>query len=79
MHHPGEALDYGMVGQNSGLLSNELAPVAGVKQPGPGHEGSHQGIKDDLALKYICAAIRAGGHSGDAACAPPVGRARAAG
>ncbi|MEN9658499.1 MAG: succinate-semialdehyde dehydrogenase [Pseudomonadota bacterium] len=49
-----EALEYGMVGINTGLISNEIAPFGGVKQSGLGREGSHYGMDDYLAIKYLC-------------------------
>ncbi|BCL76682.1 glutarate-semialdehyde dehydrogenase DavD [Jeongeupia sp. HS-3] len=49
-----EALEYGMVGINTGLISTEVAPFGGVKQSGLGREGSHYGIDDYLELKYLC-------------------------
>ncbi|AKJ40744.1 NAD-dependent succinate-semialdehyde dehydrogenase [Pragia fontium] len=49
-----EALEYGMVGINTGLISNEVAPFGGVKQSGLGREGSEYGIDDYLELKYLC-------------------------
>ncbi|WP_175104548.1 NAD-dependent succinate-semialdehyde dehydrogenase [Pararobbsia alpina] len=49
-----EALEYGMVGINTGLISNEVAPFGGVKQSGMGREGSKYGIEDYLAIKYWC-------------------------
>ncbi|OLP58881.1 succinate-semialdehyde dehydrogenase (NADP(+)) [Xaviernesmea oryzae] len=52
-----EALEYGMVGHNTGLISNEVAPFGGVKQSGLGREGSHYGIEDYLEIKYLCTAI----------------------
>jgi len=51
-----EALDYGMVGINSGLISNEVAPFGGVKQSGLGREGSHHGIDEYLEIKYLAMA-----------------------
>ena len=51
-----EALEYGMVGVNEGVISNEVAPFGGVKESGLGREGSHYGIDDFLELKYICIA-----------------------
>jgi succinate-semialdehyde dehydrogenase / glutarate-semialdehyde dehydrogenase len=51
-----EALEYGMVGINTGLLSNEVAPFGGVKQSGLGREGSHYGIDDYVVIKYLCIA-----------------------
>ncbi|WP_136684291.1 NAD-dependent succinate-semialdehyde dehydrogenase [Falsirhodobacter xinxiangensis] len=52
-----EALEYGMVGHNTGLISNEVAPFGGVKQSGLGREGSKYGIEEYLEIKYICSAI----------------------
>jgi succinate-semialdehyde dehydrogenase/glutarate-semialdehyde dehydrogenase len=49
-----EALEYGMVGVNTGLISTETAPFGGVKQSGLGREGSHYGIEDYLEVKYVC-------------------------
>ena len=49
-----EALDYGMVGVNEGLISTEVAPFGGVKQSGLGREGSKYGIEDYLEIKYLC-------------------------
>jgi len=49
-----EALEYGMVGINTGLISNEIAPFGGVKQSGLGREGSHYGMDDYLVIKYLC-------------------------
>jgi succinate-semialdehyde dehydrogenase/glutarate-semialdehyde dehydrogenase len=49
-----EALEYGMVGINTGLISNEVAPFGGVKQSGIGREGSRYGIEDYLVIKYLC-------------------------
>ena len=48
-----ERLEYGMVGVNTGLISNEVAPFGGVKQSGIGREGSHLGMDDYLVVKYI--------------------------
>jgi succinate-semialdehyde dehydrogenase/glutarate-semialdehyde dehydrogenase len=52
-----EALENGMVGVNTGLISTEVAPFGGVKQSGLGREGSHHGVEDYLEMKYICIAI----------------------
>jgi len=49
-----EGLESGMVGVNTGLISNEIAPFGGVKQSGLGREGSHYGLDDYLVIKYIC-------------------------
>ncbi len=50
----GEALEYGMVGINTGIISNEVAPFGGIKQSGIGREGSKYGIEDYLEVKYLC-------------------------
>jgi succinate-semialdehyde dehydrogenase/glutarate-semialdehyde dehydrogenase len=50
----GEALESGMVGINTGIFSNEVAPFGGVKQSGLGREGSKYGIEDYLEIKYMC-------------------------
>jgi len=52
-----EALEYGMVGVNTGLISNEMAPFGGMKQSGLGREGSRHGLDDYMELKYICLSI----------------------
>ena len=52
-----EALEYGMVGINTGLISTEVAPFGGVKQSGLGREGSHHGIEDYLEMKYLCMSV----------------------
>jgi succinate-semialdehyde dehydrogenase/glutarate-semialdehyde dehydrogenase len=52
-----EGLESGMVGVNTGLISNEVAPFGGVKQSGLGREGSKYGIDDYLAVKYVCLGI----------------------
>ena len=49
-----EALEYGMVGINEGMISTEVAPFGGVKQSGLGREGSKYGIEEYLELKYLC-------------------------
>ena len=49
-----EALEYGMVGVNTGLISNEMAPFGGVKQSGLGREGSVFGMDDFIEMKYVC-------------------------
>ncbi|MCP3720183.1 NAD-dependent succinate-semialdehyde dehydrogenase [Paraburkholderia sp. CNPSo 3281] len=51
-----EQLEYGIVGINTGLISNEVAPFGGVKQSGIGREGSKYGIEDYLSIKYLCMA-----------------------
>ncbi|WP_322031349.1 NAD-dependent succinate-semialdehyde dehydrogenase [Paraburkholderia sp. J76] len=51
-----EQLEYGIVGINTGLISNEVAPFGGVKQSGVGREGSKYGIEDYLSIKYLCMA-----------------------
>jgi len=52
-----EALEYGIVGVNTGIISTEVAPFGGVKQSGLGREGSHFGIEDFMELKYVCLSI----------------------
>jgi succinate-semialdehyde dehydrogenase/glutarate-semialdehyde dehydrogenase len=51
-----EGLEYGIVGVNTGVISNEMAPFGGVKESGNGREGSKYGIDDYLEIKYICLA-----------------------
>lgn len=53
----GEALEYGMVGINEGLISTEVAPFGGIKESGSGREGSKYGIEDYLEIKYMCMGI----------------------
>ncbi len=52
-----EALEVGMVGVNTGIFSNEVAPFGGIKQSGLGREGSKYGIEDYVEMKYVCIAI----------------------
>ena len=52
-----EALEYGIVGINTGLFSTEVAPFGGVKQSGLGREGSRHGTEDFLEMKYLCLSI----------------------
>jgi succinate-semialdehyde dehydrogenase/glutarate-semialdehyde dehydrogenase len=52
----GEALEYGMVGVNTGLISTAEVPFGGVKQSGLGREGAHQGIDEYVEIKYLCIA-----------------------
>jgi len=49
-----EAIEYGIVGLNTGIISTEVAPFGGVKESGTGREGSKYGILDYTELKYIC-------------------------
>ena len=49
-----EALEYGMVGINTGLISTEVAPFGGMKESGIGREGSRYGIKEFIEVKYLC-------------------------
>ena len=49
-----EALEYGMVGINEGIISTEVAPFGGIKQSGMGREGSKYGIEDYMEIKYLC-------------------------
>ena len=51
-----EALDSGMVGINTGLISNEVAPFGGVKQSGLGREGAHEGLMEFLETQYVSVA-----------------------
>ena len=57
VHRVQEALEYGIVGVNTGLISTEVAPFGGIKQSGLGREGSRHGIEDYTDLKYICTQI----------------------
>jgi succinate-semialdehyde dehydrogenase / glutarate-semialdehyde dehydrogenase len=52
-----EALEYGMVGVNTGLISTEVAPFGGVKQSGLGREGSKYGMDEFMTVKYLCMAV----------------------
>jgi succinate-semialdehyde dehydrogenase/glutarate-semialdehyde dehydrogenase len=52
-----EALEFGMVGLNTGSISNEVAPFGGVKQSGVGREGSKYGIEEYLEMKYVCVGL----------------------
>jgi len=52
-----EALEYGIVGINTGIISTEVAPFGGVKQSGLGREGSHHGIEEYMELKYMCMSV----------------------
>ena len=56
-----EALETGIVGVNTGLISTEVAPFGGVKQSGLGREGSHYGVEDYLEMKYVCIGIESTG------------------
>ncbi|MEO1705730.1 MAG: aldehyde dehydrogenase family protein, partial [Pseudomonadota bacterium] len=52
-----EALEYGIVGINTGIISTEVAPFGGVKQSGLGREGSRHGIDEFLEMKYLCMSV----------------------
>lgn len=52
-----EALEYGMVGLNTGAISTEVAPFGGIKESGIGREGSHFGVEDYLDIKLVCLAV----------------------
>ena len=52
-----EALEYGIVGVNTGIISTEVAPFGGIKQSGQGREGSHHGVEDYLEMKYVCMSV----------------------
>ncbi|MGH8599590.1 MAG: aldehyde dehydrogenase family protein, partial [Burkholderiales bacterium] len=49
-----EALEYGIVGINTGIISTEVAPFGGIKESGIGREGSKYGIEEFLEVKYLC-------------------------
>jgi succinate-semialdehyde dehydrogenase/glutarate-semialdehyde dehydrogenase len=49
-----EALEYGLVGVNTGLMSTEVAPFGGMKESGLGREGSRYGIDEYTEMKYVC-------------------------
>ena len=49
-----ESLQYGIVGINEGIISNEMAPFGGMKESGNGREGSKYGLDDYLEIKYVC-------------------------
>jgi succinate-semialdehyde dehydrogenase/glutarate-semialdehyde dehydrogenase len=53
-----EALEYGMVGINAGIVSTEVAPFGGMKQSGMGREGSKYGIDSYVELKYLCMGVK---------------------
>ncbi len=52
-----EALEAGIVGINTGLISTEVAPFGGIKQSGLGREGSKHGLDDYLEIKYLCMGV----------------------
>jgi succinate-semialdehyde dehydrogenase/glutarate-semialdehyde dehydrogenase len=56
-HRVAEALEYGMVGMNTGLISSEIAPFGGIKESGFGREGSRYGIDEYLNMKLVCTAV----------------------
>ncbi len=66
-----EALEYGMVGVNTGIISTEVAPFGGIKQSGLGREGSHHGMEDYMEMKYICLSVLT------VSCGAPLRRAAA--
>ena len=57
VHRVSEALEYGIVGVNTGIISTEVAPFGGVKASGLGREGSRHGIEDYMEMKYVCLSI----------------------
>jgi succinate-semialdehyde dehydrogenase/glutarate-semialdehyde dehydrogenase len=69
----GEALEYGIVGINTGLISTEVAPFGGVKESGVGREGSKYGILDYTELKYLCVGIGSTGSSSNSSRILPSG------
>ena len=54
VHRVSEALEYGIVGVNTGIISTEVAPFGGVKESGLGREGSRHGMEEFLEMKYVC-------------------------
>ena len=54
---PAEALEAGIIGVNTGIISTEVAPFGGIKMSGLGREGSKYGIEDYLEIKYVCLSI----------------------
>ena len=54
IHRVSEALEYGIVGVNTGIISTEVAPFGGVKESGIGREGSRHGMDAFLEMKYVC-------------------------
>jgi succinate-semialdehyde dehydrogenase/glutarate-semialdehyde dehydrogenase len=54
VHRVAEQLEFGIVGVNEGIISNEMAPFGGVKESGSGREGSKYGMDDYMDIKYIC-------------------------
>ena len=52
--HVAEALEYGIVGINEGIISTEIAPFGGMKESGIGREGSKYGIEEFLEVKHLC-------------------------
>lgn len=54
VHRVADALEYGIIGVNEGIISNEMAPFGGMKESGNGREGSKYGLDDYLEIKYIC-------------------------
>jgi succinate-semialdehyde dehydrogenase/glutarate-semialdehyde dehydrogenase len=65
-----EALEYGMVGVNTGLISTEVAPFGGIKQSGLGREGSRHGMEDYMEMKYICLSVLSHAARTATRCAP---------
>ncbi|AUR51870.1 NAD-dependent succinate-semialdehyde dehydrogenase [Aquella oligotrophica] len=57
IYHVAEALQYGMIGVNTGIISAENVPFGGVKMSGLGREGGHQGIEEYLQTKYVCMSL----------------------
>ena len=49
-----EKLEFGIIGVNEGIISNEMAPFGGIKESGNGREGSKYGLDDYLEIKYVC-------------------------
>mgnify|MGYP006217863611 FL=1 len=54
MYRVSEKLEFGIIGVNEGIISNEMAPFGGIKESGNGREGSKYGLDDYLEIKYVC-------------------------
>ena len=54
VYRDSEKLEFGIIGVNEGIISNEMAPFGGIKESGNGREGSKYGLDDYLEIKYVC-------------------------
>ena len=54
MYRVSEKLEFGIIGVNEGIISNEMAPFGGMKESGNGREGSKYGLDEYLEIKYVC-------------------------